>query len=166
MPQTSKQLADPLHRQPKSFFPGRILGCVSHPVGGAGGAAVNRRRSVSIPACALLFNMCIFIVLVVMLSTPPNNAHTGLPSLLFAHTFPFSCITLNPFCHCSFIHGRYVKYNNNSDWTEGKRDTPQAFSHWTYIQSEKQLMIVNIKVTSGHEILCDTCRAFNSRRDV
>ncbi len=32
------------------------------------------------------------------------------------------------------------------DWTEDKRNTPQAFSHWTYIQSEKQLMIVDIQV--------------------
>ena len=42
--------------------------------------------------------------------------------------------------------GSYVKYNNNLDWTEDKRNTPQAFSHWTYIQSEKQIMIVDIQV--------------------
>jgi hypothetical protein len=44
------------------------------------------------------------------------------------------------------VTGSYVKYNNNLDWTEDKRNTPQAFSHWTYIQSEKQLMIVDIQV--------------------
>ena len=38
------------------------------------------------------------------------------------------------------------RYNNNLDWTEDKRNTPQAFSHWTYIQSEKQIMIVDIQV--------------------
>jgi len=45
----------------------------------------------------------------------------------------------------AFVTGSYVKYNNNLDWTEEKRNTPQAFSHWTYIQSEKQLMIVDIQ---------------------
>jgi hypothetical protein len=44
------------------------------------------------------------------------------------------------------VTGSYVKYNNNLDWTEDKRNTPQAFSHWSYIQSEKQLMIVDIQV--------------------
>jgi len=44
------------------------------------------------------------------------------------------------------VTGSYVKYNNDLDWTEDKRNTPQAFSHWTYIQSEKQLMIVDIQV--------------------
>lgn len=48
--------------------------------------------------------------------------------------------------HRSFVTGSYVKYNNNLDWTEDKRNTPQAFSHWTYIQSEKQIMIVDIQV--------------------
>ena len=46
-----------------------------------------------------------------------------------------------------YVTGSYVKYNNNLDWTEDKRNTPQAFSHWTYIQSEKQIMIVDIQVS-------------------
>jgi hypothetical protein len=45
-----------------------------------------------------------------------------------------------------FINGDYIKYNNNADYVEEKlRNTPQAFSHFTYEFSNHALVIVDIQ---------------------
>jgi len=44
-----------------------------------------------------------------------------------------------------FVPGEYVKYNNNWDWAEDKRNTPQSFSHWTYVESKHTLLICDIQ---------------------
>ncbi len=31
-----------------------------------------------------------------------------------------------------YIDGEYKKYNNNWDWSDDQRNTPQAFSHFTW----------------------------------
>lgn len=57
----------------------------------------------------------------------------------------------------SFVEGEYVKHNTNSGyvgaWIEGKsddeqgdiRDTPQAFSHYTFSKSKGEHIIVDVR---------------------
>mmetsp|Transcript_77274 Transcript_77274/g.208584 ORF Transcript_77274/g.208584 Transcript_77274/m.208584 type:complete len:224 (+) Transcript_77274:174-845(+) len=44
-----------------------------------------------------------------------------------------------------FIEGKYVKYNNNWDWVDDRRNTPQAFSHFTWIASGQALLVCDIQ---------------------
>lgn len=44
-----------------------------------------------------------------------------------------------------YIEGEYVKYNNNWDWNDEKRNTPQAFSHFTWHASKGTLLICDIQ---------------------
>ncbi|KAJ9448957.1 Eukaryotic elongation factor 2 kinase, partial [Diplonema papillatum] len=44
-----------------------------------------------------------------------------------------------------FLEGKYVKYNNNSGYCLSHRNTPQAFSHFTWAQSNGELMVVDIQ---------------------
>ena len=43
------------------------------------------------------------------------------------------------------IHGNYVKYNNNWDWNDERRNTPQAFSHFTWEESGRKICIVDLQ---------------------
>jgi hypothetical protein len=43
------------------------------------------------------------------------------------------------------IHGEYVKYNNNWDWSNERRNTPQAFSHFTYEESGHTILICDLQ---------------------
>eukprot|EP00933_Yihiella_yeosuensis_P029471 TRINITY_DN23116_c0_g3_i1.p1 TRINITY_DN23116_c0_g3~~TRINITY_DN23116_c0_g3_i1.p1 ORF type:complete len:763 (+),score=159.00 TRINITY_DN23116_c0_g3_i1:129-2417(+) len=45
----------------------------------------------------------------------------------------------------AFIFGQYKKHNNNSGGTMGCRTTPQAFSYFTFIQSNRKCMVVDIQ---------------------
>jgi cold shock CspA family protein len=46
----------------------------------------------------------------------------------------------------TFLEGKYAKYNNNAGWVaDDDRNTPQAFSHFTYVASLEQLMVVDIQ---------------------
>ena len=53
----------------------------------------------------------------------------------------------HPLCGVEkFIDGPYRKYNSNYGFvSEDERNTPQAFSHFTYVASIKQLIIVDIQ---------------------
>ncbi len=45
-----------------------------------------------------------------------------------------------------FIEGPYKKYNNNYDWVSpDDRNTPQAFSHFTYESSNRTLLVCDIQ---------------------
>jgi len=47
-----------------------------------------------------------------------------------------------------FIEGEYVKHNNNFGWKEDEdscRNTPQAFSHFTYEASNHEMIVVDIQ---------------------
>jgi hypothetical protein len=44
-----------------------------------------------------------------------------------------------------FVPGTYVKYNNNWDWSDDQRNTPQAFSHFTWEESKHALLICDIQ---------------------
>ena len=44
-----------------------------------------------------------------------------------------------------YVPGEYVKYNNNWDWSDDRRNTPQAFSHFTWEASRHQLLICDIQ---------------------
>ena len=46
-----------------------------------------------------------------------------------------------------FIEGEYVKHNSNFGWIEESEDrnTPQAFSHFTYEASEHQMLCCDIQ---------------------
>lgn len=44
-----------------------------------------------------------------------------------------------------FTEGEYVKYNNNWDWSDDKRNTPQAYSHFTWVRSGKKLLVCDIQ---------------------
>ena len=44
-----------------------------------------------------------------------------------------------------YIDGEYIKYNSNSGFVADCRQTPQAFSHFTFERSGHQLMVVDIQ---------------------
>ena len=44
-----------------------------------------------------------------------------------------------------FINGEYKKYNNNWDWSDLQRNTPQAFSHFSYERSQHTILICDIQ---------------------
>ena len=44
-----------------------------------------------------------------------------------------------------YIDGEYIKYNSNSGYVADCRQTPQAFSHFTFERSGHQLMVVDIQ---------------------
>ena len=44
-----------------------------------------------------------------------------------------------------YIDGEYIKYNSNSGFVADHRQTPQAFSHFTFERSGHQLMVVDIQ---------------------
>ena len=48
-----------------------------------------------------------------------------------------------------FMEGEYIKYNGNSGYVEGMnfcRQTPQAFSHFTFERSGHEIIVVDIQV--------------------
>mmetsp|Transcript_57851 Transcript_57851/g.102782 ORF Transcript_57851/g.102782 Transcript_57851/m.102782 type:complete len:758 (-) Transcript_57851:116-2389(-) len=45
----------------------------------------------------------------------------------------------------AFLFGNYSKHNNNSGGTMGTKKTPQTFSYFTFINSGRRLMIVDIQ---------------------
>ena len=45
-----------------------------------------------------------------------------------------------------YIDGDYIKYNSNSGFVADMRQTPQAFSHFTFERSGHHLMVVDIQV--------------------
>ncbi|KAL0241010.1 hypothetical protein GEMRC1_006246 [Eukaryota sp. GEM-RC1] len=52
-----------------------------------------------------------------------------------------------PLCHCEkYIDGIFQKHNNNYGWySPDSRNTPQAFSHFTYHHSSNSLLICDIQ---------------------
>jgi len=44
-----------------------------------------------------------------------------------------------------FIGGEYKKNNNNGDWSDDQRNTPQAFSHFTYQESKHTILVCDIQ---------------------
>ena len=46
------------------------------------------------------------------------------------------------------MHGEYVKYSNNDGWSEDRRNTPHAFSHFTYEASGRSLVVCDIQGVS------------------
>lgn len=47
----------------------------------------------------------------------------------------------------SFIHGEYEKFNSNSGWSSGVGQTPDTFSHWTWVQSDGKHLVCDLQ---GH----------------
>ena len=45
-----------------------------------------------------------------------------------------------------YIEGEYKKFNNNWNWSDEKRNTPQAFSHFTYEKSRHIILVCDIQV--------------------
>jgi len=43
------------------------------------------------------------------------------------------------------VAGNYVKYNNNWDWNDDRRNTPQAFSHFTWEASEHRILVCDLQ---------------------
>jgi hypothetical protein len=44
-----------------------------------------------------------------------------------------------------FIPGEYIKYSNNQGMVMTERNTPQAFSHFTYEKSNHQILIIDVQ---------------------
>ena len=64
----------------------------------------------------------------------------------FRWTFVSSSIPGCPLYHVEhYIDGDYKKYNSNSGFVADCRQTPQAFSHFTFERSGHQLMVVDIQ---------------------
>ncbi len=53
-----------------------------------------------------------------------------------------------------FVEGPYVKHSNNFGWADDERNTPHAFSHFTFEQSHKMVLIVDIQ--GVHDIYTGT----------
>eukprot|EP00960_Hanusia_phi_P031249 749180-Hanusia_phi.AAC.6 len=52
----------------------------------------------------------------------------------------------HPFCGVeNFISGTYRKWNNNWDWNDDERNTPQAFSHFTWEASGNKLLVCDLQ---------------------
>ena len=49
------------------------------------------------------------------------------------------------FCVERFLEGEYIKYNSNVGFADDHRNTPQAFSHFSFERSNGQLLIVDIQ---------------------
>ena len=77
------------------------------------------------------------------LSNPPKKVDVLRASLIEFPDRPGS-----PIYACeAFMEGDYVKYNSNSGYvSEIGRVTPQAFSHFTFVASKGQLMVIDIQV--------------------
>ena len=43
------------------------------------------------------------------------------------------------------MEGEYVKYNDNWSWCDDKRNTPQAFSHFTWEASGNKLLVCDLQ---------------------
>lgn len=44
-----------------------------------------------------------------------------------------------------FVEGKFEKFNNNDGWDSGKRNTPDAFSHYTWKKSANKMIICDIQ---------------------
>ena len=44
-----------------------------------------------------------------------------------------------------YVEGEYVKYNDNWAWCDDKRNTPQAFSHYTWEASRNTLLVCDLQ---------------------
>ena len=44
-----------------------------------------------------------------------------------------------------YVPGDFEKFNNNWDFVEDKRNTPQAFSHWTLEHSNGKFLVCDIQ---------------------
>ena len=58
----------------------------------------------------------------------------------------------NPLFHIEhYIDGEYVKYNSNSGYVENRltRQTPHAFSHFTFERSGHELIVVDVQGVGG-----------------
>jgi len=44
-----------------------------------------------------------------------------------------------------YVEGTYVKYNDNWAWCDERRNTPQAFSHWSWEASRNTLLVCDLQ---------------------
>jgi hypothetical protein len=72
---------------------------------------------------------------------------TGELQLELKRNISRSLFSMTVTCDCDmlsrYVPGEFKKFNNNWDWAEDKRNTPQAFSHWT------------LKCSKGRALVCD-----------
>ena len=74
---------------------------------------------------------------------PPKKVDIFMMAVMELHERPGA-----PLFHVEhYIDGDYIKYNSNSGFVADMRQTPQAFSHFTFERSGHQLMVVDIQVT-------------------
>ena len=64
----------------------------------------------------------------------------NLPRSIFSMTVTCDCDALS-----RYVPGEFKKFNNNWDWAEDKRNTPQAFSHWTLQYSNGRALVCDIQ---------------------
>jgi Alpha-kinase family len=72
-------------------------------------------------------------------------------SLAHAHTHTHSLsLSLSLCCAEAYLPGDYVKYTNNTGFfdVEHMRNTPQAFSHFTFVESKGEVLICDIQGVS------------------
>eukprot|EP00294_Goniomonas_avonlea_P007036 CAMPEP_0114569428 /NCGR_PEP_ID=MMETSP0114-20121206/16622_1 /TAXON_ID=31324 /ORGANISM="Goniomonas sp, Strain m" /LENGTH=249 /DNA_ID=CAMNT_0001756309 /DNA_START=253 /DNA_END=998 /DNA_ORIENTATION=- len=52
----------------------------------------------------------------------------------------------SPMCGVEkFVHGEYIKWSNNWDFVDDRRNTPHAFSHFTYEASGHRLVVCDVQ---------------------
>ncbi|EFA83512.1 protein serine/threonine kinase [Heterostelium album PN500] len=70
----------------------------------------------------------------------PKKVKINIPSLLILEDLRFRMAVVE-----EFLEGDYVKYNNNKGWVDDNRNTPNAFSHFSFIASKGQILIADIQ---------------------
>jgi hypothetical protein len=73
---------------------------------------------------------------------PPHALNHG-------HRLPSTSFIAATHRCCRYVQGDYVKYSNNDGWSEDRRNTPHAFSHFTYEASGRSLVVCDIQGTSS-----------------
>jgi hypothetical protein len=64
---------------------------------------------------------------------------------IYTHTYiHMYCVLTHTYIH-THAHGGRRKWNNNWDWSDDQRNTPQAFSHFTWEASGHKLLVCDLQ---------------------
>nr|CDS26521.1 eukaryotic elongation factor 2 kinase [Hymenolepis microstoma] len=93
-----------------------------------------------------VFQMSVIEILNDAPDSPPDSKRRGSITLI-NNPSPKSENSSSLFYHIErYMDGEYRKYNSNSGYVDGKpRNTPQAFSHFTFEHSGHRLLVVDIQ---------------------
>ena len=80
------------------------------------------------------------------MNAAPGNAARWQVDFIAAFVVILTDRPMKPTCSMErHVEGEYVKYNDNWSWCDEKRNTPQAFSHFTWEASGNKLLICDLQ---------------------